>query len=153
MELKPSPEPATDSVARMAFDPYITRRLFAFMPLRVLELPPQDRTWKALATFFSGLDELYELTGATNVTTWQVDSKISGYMTPYSLCASEVVGDVKVWKHINDHQLTYIRATHMVRMHFAWLSRGYFPVLTSGAVVFRQRHSCSRVISTSMAGG
>lgn len=67
----------------MAFDPYVTRRLFAFMPLRVLELPPQNRTWKALGSLFSGLDELYELTGATNVTTWQVDPNISGYTIPY----------------------------------------------------------------------
>lgn len=95
IELQPSPEPPTDSVARMAFDPYITRRLFAFMPLRVLELPPQDRTWKVLGSFFSGLEELYKLTGVTNVTTWQI------------------VGDIKVWKHVRDHQLTYVRAIHM----------------------------------------
>jgi len=31
---------------------------------------------------------------------------------------SQIVGDVKVWKHVHDHQLTYIRATHMVRVHF-----------------------------------
>lgn len=72
IELRPSPEPSTDSVARMGFDPYITRRLFAFMPLRVLELPPQEHTWKALRSLLDGLEELYELTGATNVTTWQV---------------------------------------------------------------------------------
>ena len=72
IELQPSPEPATDSVARMAFDPYITRRLFAFMPLRVLELPSQDHTWQALRSLFSGLEELYELSGTTNVATWQV---------------------------------------------------------------------------------
>ena len=72
IELQPSPEPSADSVARMGFDPYITRRLFAFMPLRVLELPPQEHTWKALRSLFNGLEELYELTGATDVTTWQV---------------------------------------------------------------------------------
>ena len=72
IQLHPSPEPSTDSVARMGFDPYVTRRLFAFMPLRVSELPPQERTWEALRFLFSGLEELYELTGATNVTTWQV---------------------------------------------------------------------------------
>jgi hypothetical protein len=72
IELQPSPEPSTDSVARMGFDPYVTRRLFAFMPLRVLELPPQAHTWKVLGSLFSGLEELYELTGATNLTTWQV---------------------------------------------------------------------------------
>ena len=83
IELQPSPEPPTDSVARMAFDPYITRRLFAFMPLRVLELPPQDRTWKALGSFFNGLEELYKLTGVTNVTTWQVGPNTSGRKTPY----------------------------------------------------------------------
>lgn len=76
IELQPSPEPATDSVARVAFDPYITRRLFAFMPLRVLELPPQARTWKALRSLFSGLGELYGLTGAMDVATWQVGRSI-----------------------------------------------------------------------------
>lgn len=72
IELRPSPEPSTDSVARMGFDPYITRRLFAFMPLRVLELPPQKHTWNSLRSLLGGLEELYELTGTTNVTTWQV---------------------------------------------------------------------------------
>ena len=72
IEQQPSPEPPTDSVARMGFDPYITRRLFAFMPLRVLELPPQEHAWRALRSLFSGLEDLYELTGATNVTTWHV---------------------------------------------------------------------------------
>lgn len=81
IELEPSPEPPTDSVARMAFDPYITRRLFAFMPLRVLKLPSQDRTWKALRSLFSGLEELYELTGTMNVATWQVGSSILGCTT------------------------------------------------------------------------
>lgn len=84
IEQQPSPEPAADSVARMAFDPYITRRLFAFMPLRVLELPPQDRTWKVLRSLFSGLKELYELTGATNVTTWQVGPNTPSCMAPPS---------------------------------------------------------------------
>lgn len=84
IELQPSPEPTRDSIARMAFDPYITRRLFAFMPLRVLELPPQDSTWKALRSLFSGLEELYELTGTMNVTTWQVGSNTPGCTTPYS---------------------------------------------------------------------
>ena len=65
----------------MAFDPYITRRLFAFMPLRVLELPSQDHTWKALRSLFSGLEELYELTGTTNVATWQVGPNTSGHIT------------------------------------------------------------------------
>lgn len=72
IELQPSPEPSTDSVARMGFDPYITRRLFAFMPLRVLELPTQEHTWKVLRSLFSGLEELYELAGVENVATWQV---------------------------------------------------------------------------------
>jgi hypothetical protein len=84
IELQPSPEPAPDSVARMAFDPYITRRLFAFMPLRVLELPPQERTWKTLKYLFSGLEELYELTGAVNATTWQVSQNTSSSLTSYS---------------------------------------------------------------------
>lgn len=74
IELQPSPEPFTDSAARMGFDPYITRRLFAFMPLRVLELPPQEHAWKALRSLFDELEELYELTGVANVTTWQVGS-------------------------------------------------------------------------------
>jgi len=31
---------------------------------------------------------------------------------------SQIVGDAKVWKHFHDHQLTYIRATHMVPVYF-----------------------------------
>ena len=36
--------------------------------------------------------------------------------TALTLYISKVVGDVKIWKHVRDHQLTYIRATHMVRV-------------------------------------
>lgn len=31
---------------------------------------------------------------------------------------SKIVGEVKVWKRIRDHQLTYIRALHMARIYF-----------------------------------
>lgn len=65
----------------MAFDPYVTRRLFAFMPLRVLQLPPQDRTWQALRSLFSGLEELYELTGTMDLATWQVGLNVPGCTT------------------------------------------------------------------------
>ena len=33
---------------------------------------------------------------------------------PYSPRASEIVGDANAWKHVHDHQLTYVRAIHMV---------------------------------------
>jgi len=101
----------------MGFDPYITRRLFTFMPLRVLELPPQERTWEVLRSLFDGLEELHELIGATNVTTWQVGRGIRFPDATLTSQVSKVVGDVKVWKHVRDHQLAYIRTTHMVRAH------------------------------------
>ena len=117
IELQPSPEPSTNSAARMGFDPYITRRLFTFMPLRVLELPPQERTWEVLRSLFDGLEELHELTGARNLTTWQVGRSIWLPNAALTSQVSKVVGDVKVWKHARDHQLAYIRTTHMVRAH------------------------------------
>lgn len=110
IELRPPPEPASDSVARTGFDPYITRRLFAFMPLRVLELPPQEQTWRTLRSLFIGLEELYELTGATNLTTWQT------------------VGDVKVWRHLHTRQLTYVRALHMASFVSGSTILGLYPL-------------------------
>jgi len=149
IELRSSPEPSTDSVARMGFDPYITRRLFTFMPLCVLELPPQERTWEVLRSLFDGLEELHELTGSTNVTTWQVGRDIRLPDAALTSQVSKIVGDVKVWKHVRDHQLAYIRTTHMVRAHPRWI----FIVLTSVAVIFRQWYNRPRNIPTPVACG
>lgn len=149
IELQPSPEPSSDSVARMGFDPYITRRLFTFMPLRVLELPPQERTWEVLRSLFDGLEELHGLTGATNLTTWQVGRNIRLPDAALTSQVSKVVGDVKVWKHVRNHQLAYVRTTHTVRTHTRWLSTA----LTSPTVIFRQRYNHPRNIPSPVARG
>lgn len=36
----------------------------------------------------------------------------------FIICIPEIVGDVKIWKCVHDHQLTYTRAIHMVRICF-----------------------------------
>ncbi|KAI0062099.1 Mak10-domain-containing protein [Artomyces pyxidatus] len=68
----PIPSPNSSSPAVLAFDPYITRRLSSIMPLRVLELPPLETTWAALASLLRGLSEVGTLVGTPSLMTWKV---------------------------------------------------------------------------------
>jgi N-alpha-acetyltransferase 35, NatC auxiliary subunit len=70
------PELAPHSPATLAFDPHITRRLNSFMPLRTHCLPPQDRTWAALADFFDGWAEICKISGIASLATWKVKEDI-----------------------------------------------------------------------------
>ena len=56
----------------LAFDPFITRRLHSFMPLRVIEMSPQEEVWGSVEAFCSGLQELYHLSGIASLCTWEV---------------------------------------------------------------------------------
>ncbi|KXN91924.1 N-alpha-acetyltransferase, 35 NatC auxiliary subunit [Leucoagaricus sp. SymC.cos] len=66
------PEPYEDSVARLAFDPYISRRLSTAVPIRVLSTGSPAETWQAFELFFESLKETSRLAATHSVTTWKV---------------------------------------------------------------------------------
>ena len=68
----PPPELDMNSPARLAFDPYIARRLVTFMPIRVLDLPPIDKTWNALEQLLHGWTEMAHLSISRSLLTWEV---------------------------------------------------------------------------------
>ena len=67
----PSPVPDSQSPAHLAFDPYISRRLITFIPVRVLTLPPIDQTWNSLEKMIDGWHEMSLLSVSRNISTWE----------------------------------------------------------------------------------
>lgn len=68
----PPPEPTPDSLAALAFDPHITRKLSNFMPLRTHHLPHQDVTWNALADLLDGWGDICKISAIASLKTWKV---------------------------------------------------------------------------------
>jgi len=60
------------SVASLAFDPYIGRKLQMTTPIRVVTLPPFVDTLSAVRRFLDDLYDLTILTSSDHLTTWQV---------------------------------------------------------------------------------
>ncbi|KAL0563501.1 N-alpha-acetyltransferase, non-catalitic subunit [Marasmius crinis-equi] len=67
----PSPEPSTNSPARRAFDPYISRRLNTFLPVRVIELPSASDSWQNWGDFLGGCGEWLALSQTHEVSGWE----------------------------------------------------------------------------------
>jgi len=63
-----------DSLAQLAFDPYIGRRLQMATPIRVVRPPTFEQTCKSLNHFLDGLHEIGILETVDNLTTWEVRS-------------------------------------------------------------------------------
>ncbi|KAI8974244.1 Mak10-domain-containing protein [Trametes punicea] len=72
-----------DSPAFLAIDPYIARRLPNFMPIRVTELPPQDKSWGALEAFLEYWQEVGKLITSPSLSKWEA----AGSMR-FALCQS-----------------------------------------------------------------
>ncbi|KAI0657175.1 Mak10-domain-containing protein [Cubamyces menziesii] len=66
------PEVSPGSPALLAMDPYIARRLPNFMPIRVTELPSQDKTWDMLQVFLEYWQEVVHLVTSPSLLTWEV---------------------------------------------------------------------------------
>ncbi|GBE82822.1 Mak10-domain-containing protein [Sparassis crispa] len=88
----PVEPPSSDSLAYLTFDPYITRRLPNFMPMRVLELPPQGETWNAIENLFEDWEELCLLLDTPCITTWVI------------------AGTLHIWSPREQPQCAYIRS-------------------------------------------
>ncbi|TFK45527.1 hypothetical protein OE88DRAFT_1784499, partial [Heliocybe sulcata] len=69
---RPIPTPPSGSPAHLVFDPYITRRLHSFMPLRPIQLPAQEKAWECITAALDGWQKLYHLSTVTSLTTWKV---------------------------------------------------------------------------------
>jgi N-alpha-acetyltransferase 35, NatC auxiliary subunit len=68
----PLPISDSSSPSLLAFDPYISRRLRSFTPLRVVTLPDINTTWNALDGLFDGMCDLSILSVTTSIMDWQV---------------------------------------------------------------------------------
>ncbi|KZT18829.1 Mak10-domain-containing protein [Neolentinus lepideus HHB14362 ss-1] len=69
---RPVPAPPPHSPAHLVFDPYVTRRLHSFIPLRPIQLPAQEKAWEGIEAALDGWQELYYLSTVTSVTTWKM---------------------------------------------------------------------------------
>ncbi|KDQ59783.1 hypothetical protein JAAARDRAFT_33351 [Jaapia argillacea MUCL 33604] len=69
---RPPADPDLNSPARHAFDRNVTRRLHFFMPLRPIEMPPQERTWQKVEDFIQSWQEICYLSTTTSLSTWQI---------------------------------------------------------------------------------
>ncbi|KAH9930842.1 Mak10-domain-containing protein [Fomitopsis serialis] len=64
--------PAPNSSAAFVFDPHISRRLACFMPVRIIDLPPQEQAWDTLSRLLDGWEELSYLLDAPCISTWEI---------------------------------------------------------------------------------
>ncbi|KAH9890498.1 Mak10-domain-containing protein [Cubamyces lactineus] len=65
------PEISPGSPALLAIDPYIARRLPNFMPIRVTELPTQDKIWDMLQGFLEYWQEVINLVTSPSLLEWE----------------------------------------------------------------------------------
>lgn len=66
------PHPAPESPAIRAVDPYITRRLPNFLPIRIVSLPPQNEVWPRLEQLLEGWSEVDSLLQSSSLSAWEV---------------------------------------------------------------------------------
>ncbi|KAK7688903.1 hypothetical protein QCA50_007594 [Cerrena zonata] len=79
------PQPLEDSLAIRAVDPYITRRLPNFLPMRVVTLPSQDNVWKCLEQLLDGWSEVDSLLQSSTLSAWELTGSIRNWSPPHSL--------------------------------------------------------------------
>lgn len=79
IRVDPISTPTKGSPALLVFDPFISRRLPNFMPVKAVELPHQDETWDMLDRFLRDYEELSVLLDSLHVTTWEVAGSLRVY--------------------------------------------------------------------------
>lgn len=70
--LPPTPNPAPGSHALLAFDPYITRRLHNFIPMRIIDLGSTETTWIQLGELLQSWEDLDRLLNSHSLSAWEV---------------------------------------------------------------------------------
>ncbi|KAF8872660.1 Mak10 subunit, NatC N-terminal acetyltransferase-domain-containing protein [Gymnopilus junonius] len=81
-----------DSLAQLAFDPYIGRRLQTATPIRVVPPPSFQETCEALRKFLDGMFEIGLLETVDNLSTWQI------------------VADLRLWNPDLSLRVPYLRS-------------------------------------------
>lgn len=70
IKVKAAPKPTPGSFANNAFDPRVARQLNSIMPVRPLELPSQEETWRSLEGLLDGWEQVYVLSDCENILAW-----------------------------------------------------------------------------------
>ena len=60
------------SCALEAFDPHISRHLHSMIPMKPIELPPQEDIWVAVKSFLDGWEQISKLSSCESLITWLV---------------------------------------------------------------------------------
>ncbi|KAF9265939.1 hypothetical protein L218DRAFT_897912 [Marasmius fiardii PR-910] len=76
----PPPDPFQDSPARRAFDPYISRRLNTFLPVRVINLPDANKSWENWGNFLGGYGEMLALSQTHEVSSWELVANLRTWL-------------------------------------------------------------------------
>ncbi|KAL4064339.1 Mak10 subunit, NatC N-terminal acetyltransferase-domain-containing protein [Scleroderma citrinum] len=87
------PLPRASSPAIHAFNPQFPRVLVSMIPLHIIQLPEQDRTWDKLAGLLDSLEQLSILIEIPDLSTWNVLSIL------------------QVWQPRPHQRLPYVRST------------------------------------------
>lgn len=87
VDTSPPIECGEDSLAQLAFDPYIGRRLQTATPIRIVTPPSFEDTCKFVGHFFDGLQEVGLLETVDVLGTWQVrfDRLVGVHINPLLL--------------------------------------------------------------------
>ncbi|EGN96405.1 hypothetical protein SERLA73DRAFT_76363 [Serpula lacrymans var. lacrymans S7.3] len=78
----PKPRPEAGSVAHRALDPNVARRLNFYIPLQILQLPPENQAWANLQASLSGMAEISILSNTASVGTWEIVGLLRGWCPP-----------------------------------------------------------------------
>ncbi|OCH86192.1 hypothetical protein OBBRIDRAFT_738454 [Obba rivulosa] len=110
--------PSEDSPVFSAIDPYVTRLLHNFLPVRTFTLPDSDSTWKALERWLNDWEGLGRLLSCSNLLTW------------------EIAGSLRVWSASSELPIAFMRSLtqsavleHNVffrKFSFQWLVRSFY---------------------------
>jgi hypothetical protein len=111
----PPPEPPPDSIAALAFDPHITRKLSNFMPLRTHRLPHQNVAWNALADLLDGWGDICKISAIASLTTWKVRQKPYSPVLPARLLF-QIAGDLCANFASPSRRPPYLRALTQVSL-------------------------------------
>ncbi|EMD34296.1 hypothetical protein CERSUDRAFT_140689 [Gelatoporia subvermispora B] len=110
--------PPETSLVNSAVDPYVTRFLHNFLPVRKLVLPGSDETWQAMERWLDGWEELGSLLGCSYVLSW------------------EIAGSLRVWTPSRATPIAFVRSltqsailennVFLRRFSFQWLVRRFY---------------------------
>ncbi|KAH9842464.1 Mak10-domain-containing protein [Rhodofomes roseus] len=118
-------QPTPDSPAAFVFDPHISRRLACFMPVRIIDLPPQEQAWDHLSRLLDGWEELSHLLDNPCVSTW------------------EIAGCLRIWSPRHEIHPAYLRSLSQSVVYDRGNVMGRLPPMWSVECFFQESVGCS----------